>query len=344
MRLVDRKPDPPASALVAGLVPPPRFADVSFDSYEPAHPTQAAAQARLRALAGRFAEPRARRVLWRRSSTPAPRCVYLDGGFGVGKTHLLASLWHAVPAAPAGAAGHGAVKAYASFAQLVALAGALGRDAVVAALGDVRLLCVDEFELDDPGNTRIVTTLLRRLVEGGACIAATSNTLPGQLGEGRFDAERFRREIDALAAVFDVVRIDGEDYRHRGVPRPPPAWSPHRVIQVAAALGARASLDDGPALLDHLRTVHPARYAALVGDLAAVCVTDVRPLRELADALRVAWLVDVLYDREVAVALSGVDVDELVPATHAAGPYRKTFGRCRSRLVALVDEAAALAA
>ena len=23
--------------------------------------------------------------------------AYLDGGFGVGKTHLLASLWHAVP-------------------------------------------------------------------------------------------------------------------------------------------------------------------------------------------------------------------------------------------------------
>ncbi|MEK8145414.1 AFG1/ZapE family ATPase [Streptomyces sp. M10(2022)] len=42
-----------------------------------------------------------RRFFSRKPVAPTgPRGVYLDGGYGVGKTHLLASLWHATPAAP----------------------------------------------------------------------------------------------------------------------------------------------------------------------------------------------------------------------------------------------------
>ena len=46
-----------------------------------------------------------------------PRGVYLDGGYGVGKTHLLASLWHATPAAPE-------EKAFGTFVELTNLVGA----------------------------------------------------------------------------------------------------------------------------------------------------------------------------------------------------------------------------
>src|SRR5580765_1767909 len=90
IRLVDRTPVVPAETLIAGLVPPPLFADVRFETYrpDPAEPSQSAALEALRA----FTAPPARR--WRRG-TPEARGVYLDGGFGVGKTHLLASLWHA---------------------------------------------------------------------------------------------------------------------------------------------------------------------------------------------------------------------------------------------------------
>jgi DNA replication protein DnaC len=38
--------------------------------------------------------PEVRRSRWRRSQRAAVRGRYLDGGYGVGKTHLLASLWH----------------------------------------------------------------------------------------------------------------------------------------------------------------------------------------------------------------------------------------------------------
>ena len=94
--------------------------------------------------------------------------------------------------------------------------GALGFLPTVEALATRRLVCIDEFELDDPGDTVLMSRLLRELADRGVALAATSNTLPGSLGEGRFAAEDFLREIQALAARFEVLRVDGEDYRHRG--------------------------------------------------------------------------------------------------------------------------------
>ncbi|HEU0054077.1 MAG TPA: hypothetical protein VFQ39_12915, partial [Longimicrobium sp.] len=88
------RPDP--AELVAGFVPPPRFAAKRFDDYapDPRHPSQAGALARLRAISAELAgETRGLggllRGLGRRRGGSG---VYLDGGFGVGKTHLLAAL------------------------------------------------------------------------------------------------------------------------------------------------------------------------------------------------------------------------------------------------------------
>ena len=67
-------------------------------------------------------------------------------------------------------------------------------------LADYVVVCIDEFELDDPGNTTLISRLLSQLVERGVSVAATSNTLPEQLGEGRFAAQDFLREINTLAA------------------------------------------------------------------------------------------------------------------------------------------------
>ena len=55
--LCDRNPSVPADRLVAELVPPPRFADVSFDSYRPdrTQPSQGAAVERLRSFSTRLA-------------------------------------------------------------------------------------------------------------------------------------------------------------------------------------------------------------------------------------------------------------------------------------------------
>jgi len=329
-RLVDRRPDPPPLRIVAALAPPRRFAQVRFATYAPADPSQAAARDRLAALAADLGRA-PRRGLFRRAAPP-PRSVYLDGGFGVGKTHLLASLWHAVD----GAGGRGA---YASFSELVALVGALSLPRAVEALAGVRLVCIDEFELDDPANTRLVANLLGRLVAAGATVAATSNTLPGQLGEGRFDADRFRREIETLAAAFDVLTVEGEDYRHREGLAPAPPWPAAEVEAAAGAAGGTATLDRWDDLVAHLGTLHPVRYRALAEDLDAVFLLGVRPVPDLPDALRVAYLIDVLYDAEVAVGLSGCEVGALFGPELLRTGYAKVLGRATSRLGALLREA-----
>jgi cell division protein ZapE len=332
-RLVDRAPSVPPQDLVAGLVPPPQFADVRFDTYEPdpAQPSQARAVEVLRGFAERL-QPAPRRLsdrlLGRASRAPGRPGVYLDGGFGVGKTHLLASLWHASPEP----------RAFCTFVELTHLVGALGFANTVNALASHRLLAVDEFELDDPGDTVLVSTLLSKLVGTGVHLAATSNTLPGSLGEGRFAAQDFLREIQGLSAHFEAVRVDGEDYRHRGLAEAPEPLSDDEVRARAQAVEG-ASLDRFDALLDHLGTLHPSRYGALVDGVPLVGLLGVRQVPDQSTALRVVVLADRLYDRDVPVAASGVPLDRLFSAEMLAGGYRKKYLRAVSRLTALARAA-----
>jgi cell division protein ZapE len=327
IRLVDRAPHVSAQDLIAGLVPPPLFRGVRFDTYrpDPAEPTQADALARLQEFAARVGAPAPKSgFLRRRERTSGPRGVYLDGGFGVGKTHLLASLWHAVPGP----------KAYATFVELTQLAGALGFADVVEALGGMRLLAIDEFELDDPGDTVLVSTLLGRLAERGVALAATSNTLPDRLGEDRFAADDFLREIQGLAARFDTTRVDGPDYRHRGLPAAPEPL-PEREVRTRAQAMPGSSLDDFGALCAHLASLHPSRYGALVDGVTAVHLTGTQTVTDQNTALRLVVLADRLYDRQVPLVVAGVAPERLFDEQMLAGGYRKKYRRAISRLVAL---------
>lgn len=325
--LVDRDPRVAPERLVAELVVPPRFAHTRFATYRPdaAQPSQAAAADRLQTYAGDLAVPE-RKGLFRRGRAEDRkrngRGVYLDGGFGVGKTHLLASLWHGAPAP----------KVFASFVQLTALVGALGFGQTARDLSGQRLVCIDEFELDDPGDTVLISSLLTQLGDAGVGLAATSNTLPGALGEGRFAADDFLREIQGLAARFDVLRIDGDDYRHRGLP-PAPAPADDRAVSAAAVAAAGATEDDFAHLLAHLARVHSSRYGALLDGVALVCLHGVAPIDDQAVALRLVAFADRLYDRDVPVMASGVAFDQMFTDELLGGGYRKKYLRTVSRLV-----------
>ncbi|MFJ5772787.1 cell division protein ZapE [Streptomyces sp. NPDC093094] len=343
LSLCAREPHVPADRLVAEMVPPPRFDSVRFSTYipDPNQPSQSEAVQVLEGFAaglgGAHATGSGRRGLFgfgrakAPKTPPGPRGVYLDGGYGVGKTHLLASLWHATPAEPS-------LKAFGTFVELTNLVGALGFQQTVQTLSGHRLLCIDEFELDDPGDTVLVSTLLGKLVDAGVALAATSNTLPGKLGEGRFAAADFLREIQGLSAHFRALRIDGEDYRHRGLPEAPAPYSDEQVTKAAYASGS-ASLDDFPHLLDHLARVHPSRYGALSDGLTAVCLTGVTPVPDQSTALRLVVLADRLYDREVPVLASGLPFDRLFSEEMLNGGYRKKYFRAISRLTALARDA-----
>ena len=331
VHLVDRRPTVSPERLIAQLTPPPTFADVSFDTYrpDPAEPSQAAAvqscvrfcDEALRRRAGR------KKMFGRREALPGVG-LYLDGGFGVGKTHLLASAYRALPESVEHP------RAFATFGELTQLAGVFGFAECIELLADYTVVCIDEFELDDPGNTTLISRLLSALVERGVSIAATSNTLPEQLGEGRFAAQDFLREINTLAAIFTTVRIEGPDYRHRGLPPAPVPLSDDEVTTRAEQTPG-ASLDDFDALCEHLATMHPSRYLTLIEGITAVHITGIHPLDDQSVALRVVSLTDRLYDAGIPLVASGAKLDTLFPAEMLDGGYRKKYLRATSRLLAL---------
>ncbi|WP_395306940.1 cell division protein ZapE [Mycobacterium sp. AMU20-3851] len=332
--LTDRHPKVTPERLVAQLVPPPTFADVSFDSYrpDPAEPSQAAAVGHCRKFCEQAAERRAgkKKLFGKREVLPGVG-VYLDGGFGVGKTHLLASTYYTL-------SGGDAKTAFATFGELTQLAGVFGFTECIDLLAEYTVLCIDEFELDDPGNTTLISRLLSALVERGVSIAATSNTLPEQLGEGRFAAQDFLREINTLSAIFTTIRIEGPDYRHRGLP-PAPEPLTDEQVRTAAAAKPGATLDDFDALCAHLATMHPSRYHALIDDVTEVFITGVHPIDDQSVALRLVALTDRLYDAGIPVLASGTKLDTIFSDEMVAGGFRKKYLRATSRLLALTAAA-----
>lgn len=329
--LTDRHPTVSPERLIAKLNPPPTFGDVSFATYrpDPAEPTQAAAVGSCTSFCAQAVERRAgkKKLFGKREVLPGVG-LYLDGGFGVGKTHLLASIYYQLASADAGPT------AFATFGELTQLAGVFGFVECIDLLSDYVVVCIDEFELDDPGNTTLVSRMLSQLVERGVSIAATSNTLPEQLGEGRFAAQDFLREINTLARIFTTVRIEGPDYRHRGLPPAPEPLTAEQVTERAAQVPG-ATLDGFDALCAHLATMHPSRYQALIEGVAEVFITGVRQIDDQSVALRLVSLTDRLYDAGIPVVASGAKLDTVFGEEMLAGGYRKKYLRATSRLLAL---------
>lgn len=330
--LLERAPAMSGDEIASSLVPPRQFDDATLDNYrpDPDYPSQAEAVERVRAFAGGWRSGGGGGLFRKKAPTPAKPGLYLDGGFGVGKTHLLAALWKLAPGR----------KYFGTFIEYTALVGALGYQATVKLLTGATFVAIDEFELDDPGDTMMMTRLLGELAEKGTRIAATSNTPPNALGEGRFAAVDFLREIHALAARFDILRIDGLDYRRRDVEGHAVALADGAALDAAAAgVGGTVAVDDFDAVLRHLATVHPSRYVKLVDGLSAVGLRGVRVLQDQTDALRFVAAVDRLYDARIPVLATGVPLDSVFGADMLAGGYRKKYLRAISRLIALTSGA-----
>jgi cell division protein ZapE len=337
--LIESLPDRPSPGeLLEGFVPPPRFTDKRFDNYvpDPRHPSQRTAVERLRRFAHELREGSLegwmRRVRSALGSSAPGTGVYLDGGFGVGKTHLLAALWHAAPGP----------KAYLSFDELVYTIGLLGVGGAREVFHGQRLVAVDEWELDDPGNLKLALAFLRGALADGVRVATTSNTVPAELGRGRFSQKDFTAEIEELAGAFEVVRVQGDDFRHRHFRADPGReyfLSPEALAARARAAGEGALHVSFRALLGALREVHPVRYAALAERMGALFVEGVEPIGSLPDALRWVHFIDKVYDDAVPLAASAeLPLGRLFPGEFLRGAYGKKFSRCLSRMEELLAE------
>ena len=320
--LIGIAPEVSTQELMRQLQPPPEFFQARFENYrpDPAFASQQAAVDRAK----QFVTGPAKKLFSKAVTIPG---VYLDGGFGVGKTHLLASIWHA----------YQGPKAFGSFLEYTSLVGYLGFAEAVNQFSKYGLICIDEFELDDPGDTMLMSRFLKELSAKGIRFAATSNTPPNALGQGRFAADDFKREIQGLGERFEMISVDGEDYRHRDSDADSRNLS-ERELKDWISYQSDPYMDRFIELLEFLGTLHPTKYRRLLNDVGAIAIHDIFQLEDQLAALRLVSFVDRLYEQQIPMRTSGdLPATKVFSKTMIEGGYRKKYLRAVSRIGALCE-------
>ena len=320
--LIGTAPEISTQELMRQLQPPPEFFQSRFENYrpDPAFPSQQAAVERSK----QFVTGHSKKLFSKSVAIPG---VYLDGGFGVGKTHLLASIWHAFSGP----------KAFGSFLEYTSLVGYLGFAEAVSQFSRYGLICIDEFELDDPGDTMLMSRFLKELSAKGIRFAATSNTPPNALGQGRFAAEDFKREIQGLGERFEIVSVDGEDYRHRDSSADSRNLS-ERELADWISYQSDPYQDRFSDLLQFLGTLHPTKFRRLLNDVGALAIYDVFQLDDQVAALRLVSFIDRLYEQQIPLRTAGdLPATKVFSKTMIEGGYRKKYLRAISRIGALCE-------
>lgn len=190
-------------------------------------PAQARAVAALDRLAGDLLRPaRAQSgggLFSFRRKAPAPdiRGVYLHGGPGRGKSMLMDLFYQSLPASVERRRihFHAFMIEVHDFIHARRKEGEAGIDSALPALtarlaDEMRLLCLDEFLVNDVADAMILERLFRALLDAGLAIVTTSNSAPDDLYKGGLQRDRFEHFIALLHARMEVVFMEeGTDYR-----------------------------------------------------------------------------------------------------------------------------------
>jgi cell division protein ZapE len=227
-------------------------------------------------------------------------------------------------------------------------------------LDELRLLCLDEFQVQDITNAMLLGRLFGQLWAGGVTVVATSNTRPDGLYEHGLNRQLVLPFIAELKARCEVVVLDGptdyrrlkfdgeEVYRFGTGPEVDAAMDRLWLRLTGGVAGEPGELRSlGRAIPVPRQAMGAARFS-----FAELCerplgARDYVKLSHAYDALmlehvpqfdrtrtdaskRFILLVDTLYDRGVKLAASfAVPLDEL----GRDDKTRAEFARCVSRLI-----------
>jgi cell division protein ZapE len=292
-------------------------------------------------------------------SLAVPRGVYLYGGVGRGKSLLMDAFYATVAIRR-----KTRVHFHAFMRDIHAAMGLLSQEAdplasVAAQVAHrYRLICLDEFHVDDIADAMILGRLLENLFGRGVVLVVTSNYAPDDLWPNGLLRERFLPAIATIKQWLDVVEVDaGVDYRLRALEHVETYYVPSGPVADAAMAAAFEAMRGGPDESTQLaidgRSV-PARHRAgsvvwfdfrslcdaprsqrdyleLARRFSVVFLSDIPQMGvEQGDAARrFTWLVDILYDHRVKlVASAAVPADAL----YVKGPNANEFARTVSRL------------
>ena len=354
-------------AAPAGMTPGERYRDELSRGVLLADPAQAALVEELDSIHRSLARERGAGVLarlarrFRRGAREPVRGLYVWGGVGRGKTHLV-DLFCRAPGADPKLRIH-----FHRFMQLVhGELTALGEREdplrIVAArmAKRARVLCFDEFHVSDITDAMILARLLAALFEHGVTLVATSNIEPSKLYAGGLQRERFLPAIALIERHTKVYRLDSAtDYRLRALERARTWYSPlgpdaERGLAECFRALAPEDAGDGGTLSILGRSVPTVRHADGIAwfDFETLCAGP----RSVADYIEIArdfhsvvlsgvpvldddrrdplrrfiHLVDELYERNVNLVVSAAAApDALYRGRRLAQPFQRT----RSRLV-----------
>ncbi len=155
------------------------------------------------------------RLSRRRTPQASVPGLYLWGGVGRGKTYLVDLFFECLPFA------HKKRTHFHRFMhkiheQLKSLRDREDPLAILASrfAADARILCFDEFIVNDIGDAMILSGLLKNLFDRGVTLVATSNLPPDELYKGGLQRDRFEPAIELIKQHTRVLELDGGiDYR-----------------------------------------------------------------------------------------------------------------------------------
>lgn len=353
----------PDSALASGPEPARWYADFRRSAGFQPDPAQAGAVERLQALHEALVAFKRRprgligRTLQRALQTP-PRGLYLYGGVGRGKSALMDAFFAGLPYRRKRRVHfhafmrevHEGLRSHAHQADPL--------DSVAAGIArETRVLCFDEFHVSDIADAMILARLLEALFAAGVVLVVTSNYAPEGLYPGGLQRERFLPAIALLQNRLEVLCVDGGiDHRLRVLEREPVFFTPlddaadaamaalyQRASGRAAAAGELELLGRRIPFRGHADAVIWFDFMALCGgprsqldylklaeshDLVMVSGVPCLTPAMHAEARRFTWLVDILYDARVPIALSAAaSCERLYPEGRMANEFVRTVSR-----------------
>lgn len=327
---------------------------------------QAAAIEELDVLWHQLVEFKARRnqFLGRSLLSPeVPKGLYLWGGVGRGKTFLMDGFYACLPYRRKRrihfhnfmAEVHHEMKVLAGKADpLMALADNIERS--------TRVLCLDEFHVDDIADAMILARLVTALLERGVVLMTTSNHAPDGLYANGLQRQNFLPVIELLKRELKVLNIEsGNDYRLRAMTREPLFLVANNAADDAENEVVMSVLFDRIAgetrrdvphveVLGRMIPVKRIAYHVVWFEFGELCggahsQTDyleiahrfptvfVSHIPQLtadlaAEARRFTWLIDVLYDNHVRlVASAAVPLEDVFADEMSFGEASRTASR-----------------
>ena len=224
-----------------------------------------------------------------------------------------------------------------------------------------RLICFDEFHINDIADAMILYRLLSALFADRVQFVMTSNYRPDQLYPNGLHRDRLLPAIKLLEEKLDVLNVDaGNDYRRVQMAQVEAYLTPLND-QTQATLGQMFQTLIGnqpetpnPVLHIESRELKPLHmadgvvwfdfqtlccgprsqndYLEIANQFHTVMLSDVpyMPPKMTNEARRFIWLIDVLYDHKIKLIMSA---EVPAPDLYTEGQITAEFSRTVSRLI-----------